>query len=173
MFSISWDIEELKSLHSKLRNMDQELTCCVNACDHGSFQEQNIPRKLNKIRSTLCELIRRMAHFRRNPASHIFVLMISCDARDKKPYALPVQCLPYAGLKEIEVRRLVSSLSKEMVTLGMKVSGKLVYTYCKVATLNRYCWKCIGFASNGEFNYLRAKGYTRTTLCVTDPMYCA
>ena len=58
-----------------------------------------------------------MAYFRRNPAIRIFVLMISCDARDKKPYALPVQCLPYADLKEIEVHRLVSNLSKEMVTL--------------------------------------------------------
>ena len=69
-----------------------------------------------------------MAHFRRNPGTHLFVLIISCDARDKKPYALPVQCLPYAGLKEIEVCRLVSSLSKEMVTLGIKVSGKLANT---------------------------------------------
>ena len=108
--------------------MHQELTCCVNACDHGLFQEQNIPRKLTKIRSTLCELIRLMAHFRRNPATHIFVLMISCDVRDKKPYALPVQCLLYASLKEIEVRRLVFSLSKEVVTLGIKVSGKLANT---------------------------------------------
>lgn len=125
MFSISWDIEEPKSLHLELCKMHQELTYCVNACDHGLFQEQNIPRNLTKIRSTLCELLRRMAHFRRNPATHIFVLMVSCDARDKKPYALPVQCIPYACFKEIEVRRLVSSLCKEMVTLGMKVSGKL------------------------------------------------
>ena len=50
--------------------------------------------------------------------------MISSDARDRMPYALPVQCLPYAGLKEMEVRSLVSSLCKELVTLGMKVSGK-------------------------------------------------
>ena len=60
--------------------------------------------------------------------------MVSSDACDRMPYALPVQCLPYAGLKEIDIHRLVSSLCKEMVTLGMKVSGKLsllaIYRFC-------------------------------------------
>ena len=104
-------------------------------------KEQNIPRKLTKIRSILCKVIQRMAHFRRSPATHIFVLMVSSDARDRKPYALPVQCLPYAGLKEMEVRRLVSSLCKEMVTLGMKVSGKLANISSTLAswTHNRFC----------------------------------
>ena len=46
------------------------------------------------------------------------------DVRDRKPYALHIQCLPYAGLKEKDVRRLVSNLCKEMVSLGMKVSGE-------------------------------------------------
>jgi len=124
MFSITWDIEELKNISSEYRKIHHELTYCLNACNNALFQEQNIPRKLANIRSSLCDLIKRVAHFRRTPATHVFVLMVSSDARDRKPYALPVQCLPYAGLKETEVRRLVSDLSREMVSLGMKVSGK-------------------------------------------------
>ena len=69
-------------------------------------------------------MIKRIAHFRRSSATHICVSMISSDACDRIPYALPVQCLPYAGLKEMDVHSLVSSLCNEMVTLGMKVSGK-------------------------------------------------
>lgn len=49
--------------------------------------------------------------------------MVSSDARDKKPYALPVQWLPYAGLKEEDIHRLISDLCNKMVSLGMKVSG--------------------------------------------------
>ena len=48
----------------------------------------------------LCDLRIRITHFKRIPATHIFVLMISSDTRDKKPYALPVQWFPYAGLKK-------------------------------------------------------------------------
>jgi len=43
--------------------------------------------------------------------------MISCDLYDKKPYALPVQCLPYAGLKEMELHTIVSNLCKEMISM--------------------------------------------------------
>lgn len=49
--------------------------------------------------------------------------MLSSDLRDQKPYALPVQCLPYAGLKEIDIRRLITDLCKAMISHGMKVSG--------------------------------------------------
>ena len=89
---------------------------------------QNVPRKLINIRSKLCEVIKRTAHFRRSPATHVFVFMISSEARSRKPYALPVQCVPYAGLKEVELRRLICDLCREMVSLGMNVSGKELQT---------------------------------------------
>jgi len=54
----------------------------------------------------------------------MFVLMISPAHRRKKPYAIPVQCVPYQGLKEKDIRRLVSELVKVMKQHGMKVIGK-------------------------------------------------
>ena len=54
----------------------------------------------------------------------MFVVLISSELRDKKPYALPIQCLPYAGLKENDMRRIVTNIVKEMVGRGMKVRGK-------------------------------------------------
>ena len=53
------------------------------------------------------------------------MIMISSDLRDCKPYALPVQCLPYAGMNEETIRRLVNELLMEMVGYGMKVAGEL------------------------------------------------
>ena len=49
--------------------------------------------------------------------------MISTELHNKKPYALPVQCFPYDGLKENDLRRLITELIKEMVAHGMKVAG--------------------------------------------------
>ena len=51
----------------------------------------------------------------------MFVLMISSELRNKKPYAVPVQCIPYAGMRESDIRQLINLLIKEM---GMKVAGK-------------------------------------------------
>ncbi|XP_065893244.1 uncharacterized protein [Dysidea avara] len=140
MFSLSWDVQELKNIDLECRQVYSELRHCSDSCRPESFQEQNIPRRLVDIRQKLCKIIKRISHYRRTPATHVFVIMISSESRNKKPYALPVQCIPYSGLKEVELRRLISGLCKEMTTLGMKVSG---------------------FASDGEFNYLRTKGYTR------------
>ena len=51
--------------------------------------------------------------------------MISPESRDKKPYALPVQCLPYVGMSEDMIRALANALIGEMTTRGMKVVGEV------------------------------------------------
>lgn len=87
------------------------------------FYEHNTASKLTSIRTRLLAFIKRVEHFRRTPATHVFVLMLSSDLRVKKPYALPVQCLPYVGLKEVDIRKLITDLCKAMISYGMKVSG--------------------------------------------------
>ena len=55
--------------------------------------------------------------------------MISPESRSSKPYALPVQCIPYASLKDREVRDILNDVIREMVKLGMKVAGILIVYY--------------------------------------------
>ena len=105
-----------------------------------------------------------------SPATHIFVLIISSELRDKQPYAVPVQFFPYAGLKEVDMRRIITQLVKEMVRNGMKVAGKCILEHVHVYTMFIYVCSFLymftsvlfpGFVTNGEFNYMRSKGYTR------------
>ena len=49
--------------------------------------------------------------------------MISNEERNKKPYALPIQCLPYKGLSDSKVRELANHIITEMVQRKMKVAG--------------------------------------------------
>ena len=69
--------------------------------------------------------------FRRKPATHVFVFMISSELRDKKPYALPVKCIPYAGLTETDLQKLVNKLVNTMVTHGLKVAGIYLFSSMK------------------------------------------
>ncbi len=41
---------------------------------------------------------------KRTPASHVFVLMISSEQRRVKPYAIPIQCLPYTSMDHTTMR---------------------------------------------------------------------
>jgi len=123
MFSLSWDIEELKRIDIECCKLYSEVTECINGCTLEIFQSCNVPRRLVQIRQKLFDLNKRIVHFRRIPATYIFVLMISSGSRDKKPYAVSVQWIPYAGLKEKDIRRLISNLCQEVVSLAMQISG--------------------------------------------------
>lgn len=128
MFSLSWDIEELKKLLSDCRSLCVEMSAVLDAVSNADIdlQQYNLPRKLSSIRERLSNLVKGLTRFKRQPATHIFVMMISSEHRNCKPYAVPVQCIPYAGLNEDNLRRLVTELVKEMVDNGMKVAGKLL-----------------------------------------------
>ena len=124
MFNLLWDVEELKTINEDCWKLYGELSSCITYCTYNLFQSHNVPTKLTKIRSKLCEIVKQTPHFRRNTATHVFVVMVSSETWEKKPYSLPVQCIPYAGLKEAELHRLVSNLCKEMTSLGLKMSGR-------------------------------------------------
>lgn len=52
--------------------------------------------------------------------------MISAEDRRKKPYALPVQCIPYKGIGDTTVCELANKIICEMVKRKMNVAGR----YC-------------------------------------------
>ena len=49
--------------------------------------------------------------------------MISPSERNRKPYALPISCIPYAGLSEGKARKIISMVVQKMCKRGMKVEG--------------------------------------------------
>ena len=130
MLSLLWDLEELRHINEEGRKLRTAITIALDILRMPlDVQKQhNLPRKLGSIRSLMRDVIKVLYRFKRTPASHMFVMMISSAFRNKKPYALPVQCLPYAGLKESDMRRMVNTLTKEMVNQGMRVAGKHVHT---------------------------------------------
>ena len=85
----------------------------------------NVALQLDNIRESVSTFTRDLSRHQRSPASHIFVMMISSEQRNVKPYAVPVQCLPYHSINQQVMRQLVRNLMKEMKSRGMKISGKL------------------------------------------------
>ena len=126
MFSLLWDVDELKRLNDEGRKIRAEIstTLSLHSLPAAARREHNVPRRLASLRTQLSAFIKGLFRFKRTPATHMFVLMVSSEWRDHKPYALPVQCLPYAGLKEKDMRSIITDLVKEMVGLGMSVAGE-------------------------------------------------
>ena len=83
----------------------------------------NIARQLSDLRSECTRFVKGVTRSKRIAATHLMVFMISHECRDRKPYALPMQCLPYVGLSEAKMRSLANNINKEMVNRNMKVAG--------------------------------------------------
>lgn len=125
MLSLLWDLEELNHLNQEARALTTAISVALDvlAMPQTAQRKHNLPRQLGSIRTKVCEVIKGVYHFKRTPATHSFVMMISSALRDRKPYAIPIQCFPYAGLKESDMRRLVTSIVEVMTREGMQIAG--------------------------------------------------
>ena len=49
--------------------------------------------------------------------------MIRAEDRQRKPYILPVQCIPYKGMCDTMMRKLANKIFSKMVKQKMNVAG--------------------------------------------------
>lgn len=126
---LSWKVKELNDLGKTGRDLHSEVSQLRHSMQHGQsrWREDNIPRQLKNIRDRTVAFITGLTRHQRTPATHVLVFMISNEERSKKPYALPIQCIPYKGLSDAKVRELANKIIREMVKRKMKVAGKKVY----------------------------------------------
>lgn len=98
MFQLLWDVDSLKKLDEKIRAL-QTATSLLD--------------------SRLQEVIRGVFRWKRTPASHMFVMMVSSELRNHKPYAVP------------NMRQMITLLVTEMNPMGMKIAGTYTVAYYK------------------------------------------
>ena len=131
LISLAWKVKEISQLDEIGRKCYKDINSIVEKIewDQGLWQEDNIPKQLTSIRQSLISFIKGIIRHQRTAATHILVFMISCEERRTKPYALPVQCIPYKGLGDMKIRKLANNVIQEMVNRNMKVAGiNLLYT---------------------------------------------
>ena len=97
----------------------------------------NFAKKLSSFRESAKEFVKRVTKYKCISATHILVVMISPEERSSKPYALPIQCIPYKSLKDSEVRQIANRIVKEMVSRKMKVAG--IACLCNVMVVFCVC----------------------------------
>ena len=54
-----------------------------------------------------------------------FCFLVSDERRNKKPYALPVQYIPYKSIKDQHVRDMTDAIKSKMMELDLKPVGTL------------------------------------------------
>ena len=152
MITLSWKVKELTELNENGRQLHRDTTSFKTKLEEHA--EDNIPSQLCSFRHKLVCFIKGVTRHHRTPATHILVFMISTEDRRRKPYALPVQWIPYVGMSDAKIRELANKIITEMVKRKMNVAG--IY----VLHANILILLILGFTTDGEWNSLRTKGNT-------------
>ena len=130
----AWDVDDYRYLYEK----NQQILCSLSLVYNmlisapsatsstavvNDVPGVNIPLLLTELRPTILEYLKSLFRKKRLPAADILVFMISESTRQKKPYAIPIQCIPHAGLQDRQVRLLANKIKAEMCKLGMRPEG--------------------------------------------------
>ena len=119
---MSWKVKELTELDQNGRQLHRDTSSLINKLEEHA--EDNIPSQLCSFRHKLVSFIKGVSpRHQRTPATHIQVFMISAEDRRRKPYALPIQCIPYVGLSDAKIRELANKIITEMVKRKMNIAG--------------------------------------------------
>ena len=134
LFKLARKVKELQDLLLEVRNLTTELSvirggkCQNESCD---LVKENVASALTSLSKRLDEAVKKLSKHQRTAASHIFVVLISRESRSRRPYAVPVQCLPIRGLKDKQAREIANRIIVEMTERNMKVAGEEVFTCVK------------------------------------------
>ena len=125
MFRLSWDIKDLSDLIESGRKVKVECETIKDRLLDEAYDRvgSNMAGQLTALREKLTSFGKGTVRYRRTAATHVLIVMISPEERNTKPYALPVQCVPYVGFKDLEVRVIADKVIKCMTDRGMKVAG--------------------------------------------------
>lgn len=86
------------------------------------------------IRTSLRGLVKEVKGYLRNlfkkkriAATHVLVLMLSDERRNKKPYALPIRYVPYRSMQDQYVYDLTRDVKLKMQERGLNLVGGYMY----------------------------------------------
>jgi hypothetical protein len=124
LMELSWERVE----YTELLQQCQALLSYVNTLKVSvvkSSQVLHVQKSMHEKKGEWENYLRNLFVKRRQPAAtHVFIFLLSDECRNKKPYCLPIQYLPYHSLKDQTVRELTSKIRVEMAKLDMLAIGK-------------------------------------------------
>ncbi len=139
---LNWEVVEFQVLLEQSNNWLQLLSGLLGQLNPNNPALAPVVAVLKDTGNDMSLYLRNIFKKKRQPAaSHVLVLMVSDERRNKKPYALPVQYIPYYSLKDQYIRDFTKVLKQNMVQLGLHVVGELIIK-CTVSELYCHSWNC-------------------------------
>ena len=123
LMHICWETVEYNTLLQQAQAIHSRLDSLLPFLNPASPRVVDVTASLNNMANDWKEYLQNVFVKKRRPAAtHVLMLMVSEERRNKKPYALPVQYVPYYSIHDQYIRDLSKDVKTEMTKLGMKTS---------------------------------------------------
>ena len=124
---LNWEVVEYQVLLEQSNNWLRLLSDLLGELNPVNPQYEHVISVLKDSQSDMALYLRNIFKKRRQPAAtHVLVVMVSDERRNRKPYALPVQYIPYYSLRDQYIRDFTKVLKQNMMELGLNVVGELL-----------------------------------------------
>lgn len=123
----NWDVVEFQTLLQQAQNLKQAYEEELSYLNPAMVTPQVLRRVKGSVRGMATEAkayLRNLFKKRRTAATHVLVLMLSDERRQKKPYALPVRFVPYRTLRDQYVRDFTRQVKQKMTERGLHLVGE-------------------------------------------------
>ena len=118
LMELAWSVAGFQELLKKAMDMVVKLNNLLNDFTNDALQI------CVKMRPDLLKYLKDLYSKKRSPADHLLAFMIADEKRDRKPYAIPVQFVPYKSLTDSILRDLELKVEEAMKSENMMVVGK-------------------------------------------------
>ena len=123
LMHLCWETVEYNTLLQQAQAIHSRLDSLLPFLNPASPRVVDVTASLNNMANDWKEYLQNVFVKKRQPAAtHVLMLMVSEERRNKKPYALPVQYVPYYSIRDQYIRDLSKEVKTEMTKLGMKTS---------------------------------------------------
>ena len=125
LMNLCWETVEYNTLLQEAQALNSSLEDLLPYLDPTSPRIVDVIASLQNMSKELANYFRNLFVKKRQPAAtHVLIIMVSEERRNRKPYSLPVQYVPYHTIRDQYIRDLSKSVKLKMTELGMTTVGK-------------------------------------------------
>ena len=125
--SANWNVVEFQTLLQQAQLLIQAYEAEVINLNPAIVSPAVMKLVKGSLRGLVSEAkgyLRNLFKKKRTAATHVLVLMLSDERRQKKPYALPVRYIPYRSMKDQFIRDFTRDVKQHMTNRGLAVVGR-------------------------------------------------
>lgn len=109
----------------------------ISCLDPHAPRVEDVQTALCNIEKDSLTYLRNLFVKKRQPgATHVLLFLLSDERRNRKPYTMPIQYVPYKSIRDQFVRDLTVNIKTEMMRLGLKPVGRY---FTEILPLHKTC----------------------------------